>query len=127
MRTSSCPALPVDRVTTSDFLGTEPTARSWIRDLEQREDGLWPRFEPDVMHAAIAAVAQRARWQDWQLVKAPTLLVYGQSGTIQASEVRRMRDLRPKVTHVVIPDAGHDLHLEQHDAWIQALTGFLES
>lgn len=111
----------------SDFLGTEPTARSWIRDLEQREDGLWPRFEPDVMHAAIAAVAQRARWQDWQLVKAPTLLVYGQSGTIQASEVRRMRDLRPKVTHVVIPDAGHDLHLEQHDAWIQALTGFLES
>lgn len=116
-----------DTRTASDFLGTAPIAQSWIRDLEQRADGLWPQFEPDVMQAAITAVAQSARWQDWRLVKAPTLLLYGQNGTIDASEVQRMRELRPDVRHVVIPDAGHDVHLEQHDAWAHALTEFLRS
>ena len=109
----------------AEFLGSTPIARSWVKDLEERADGLWPRFDPDIMKSAIAGVAESARWEEWNKVKAPTLLVRGRSGTLPAAEVRQMAALRPDVQHVVIPDAGHDVHLEQHGAWVHALTAFL--
>ena len=68
--------------TATEFLGSSPIARSWVHDLEERADGLWPRFDPDVMRAAIAAVADEARWEEWQKVRAPTLLVRGQKGAM---------------------------------------------
>ena len=110
----------------ADFLGSAPIARSWVQDLEERADGLWPRFEPEVMRAAIAAVAERERWPEWQRVRAPTLLVQGQNGTTPAAETRRMLAARPDVTHVVVPDAGHDVHLEQPEVWARALRAFLD-
>ncbi|HLL67561.1 MAG TPA: alpha/beta hydrolase [Micromonosporaceae bacterium] len=109
-----------------EFLGSTPIARSWVRDLEQRADGLWPRFEPDVMQDAIAAVAQQARWEEWRRVEAPTMLISGQSSTLEVAEVRQMLALHPDVQHVVIPDAGHDVHLEQHRAWVHNLKAFLD-
>jgi pimeloyl-ACP methyl ester carboxylesterase len=114
-----------DARTATEFLGSTPIARSWTRDLEQRADGLWPRFEPEVMRAAITALAEKARWEEWQTVKASTLLVSGQSGTTAAAEVRRMLTLRPAVQHIVIPDAGHGVHLERHDAWVRVLATLL--
>jgi pimeloyl-ACP methyl ester carboxylesterase len=110
----------------AEFFGSTPIAQSWIRDLEERADGLWPRFDPDVMKGAIDAVAEKARWEEWEKVKAPTMLVCGQSGTLTAAEVRQMLALRPDVRHVVIPDAGHDAHLEQHEAWVHVLKAFLD-
>lgn len=110
----------------AEFLGDAPIAQVWLRDLDRRSDGLWPRFEPDVMRAAIAAVAAEAGWDEWQQVQAPTLLVCGQHSAIAAAEVRRMVSLRPDVEHVVVPDAGHDVHVEQRDAWIRVLRRFLD-
>jgi pimeloyl-ACP methyl ester carboxylesterase len=114
-----------DPRTAAEVLGSTPIAQFWARDLDERVDGLWPRFEPDVMRAAIAAVAEKARWNEWREVRAPTLLVHGQNGTIAAAEVRQMLAMRPDVTRVVIPDAGHDVHLAQHDAWVRVLEAFL--
>lgn len=108
-----------------EFLGDTPVAQAWLRDLDRRPDGLWPRFEPAVMRDAIAAVAARACWDEWQQVTAPTLLVLGEHGIIPAAEVRRMVSLRPDVEQVVVADAGHDVHLEDRDAWIRALRQFL--
>jgi pimeloyl-ACP methyl ester carboxylesterase len=108
------------------FLGSTPTAWSWARDMEQRADGLWPRFDANVMRAAITAVAEEARWAEWQNVKAPTLLVRGQHGTIPADEVQRMLTMRPDVEHVVVPGAGHDVHLDQPDAWMSILRTYLD-
>ena len=110
----------------AEFLGSTPIARSWVRDLEDRPDGLWPRFEPEVMQAAITAVAERSRWEEWQAVEAPTMLIRGDNGTLPEAEVRQMLALRPHVRHVVIPDAGHDVHLEQHDASVQVLLEFFD-
>ncbi|MEU4424293.1 alpha/beta hydrolase [Actinoplanes sp. NPDC024001] len=110
----------------AEFLGSTPIARAWLRDLEDRGDGLWPRFDADVMRNAIAPVANAARWAEWQRITAPTLLVEGENGILPDPEVRRMRELRPGARHVVIPDAGHDAHLEQHDAWVRALSDFLD-
>ncbi|MEV4278502.1 alpha/beta fold hydrolase [Actinoplanes xinjiangensis] len=107
------------------FLGSTPIAQAWLGDLEECADGLRPRFEPEVMRAAIAAVAETARWAEWASVRVPTLLVRGANGTMAESEARRMLASRPGVSQVVVPDAGHDVHLERHDAWIAALTAFL--
>jgi len=109
----------------AEFLGSTPIARSWVDDLEERAGGLWPRFEPEVMQAAIEAVAESPRWAQWAQVKAPTLLVRGRNGTTTVDEVSRMVEMRPEVEHAVIPDAGHDAHLERPDEWARLLNGFL--
>lgn len=110
----------------AEFLGPEPITQAWIDDLEERDGGLWPRFDADVLRAAITPVAATARWDEWRSVTVPTLLVRGERGLIEESEARRMLELRPDVTQVVVPDAGHDVHLEQPGAWIRVLKGFVD-
>ncbi|MET8151230.1 alpha/beta fold hydrolase [Actinoplanes sp. NPDC049668] len=122
---ASWPVPFADERAAAEFLGSTPIARAWAGDLERRADGLWPRFEPEVMRAAIEPVAERARWTEWRDVRAPTLLAYGGNGTTPAAEVTRMRELRPGVAHAVIADAGHDAHLERPVEWARLLTGFL--
>ncbi|MEV4351872.1 alpha/beta hydrolase [Actinoplanes sp. NPDC049596] len=107
------------------FLGPAPITEAWLRDLEERPDGFHPRFDPDIMQAAIDAVTAEARWPEWSRITAPTLLVTGQNGTLAAAELTRMLDTRPAVTHRVIADAAHDAHLEQPAAWLDILLAYL--
>jgi pimeloyl-ACP methyl ester carboxylesterase len=122
---ASWPVPFADAAAAARFLGPKPITAAWVRDLERRPDGLWPRFDADVMEAAISGVASVARWDAWERVTAPTLLVRGEHGTVDDGEWRRMIELRPDVRRVVVPDAGHDVHLEQPDAWIAVLRDFL--
>ncbi|GAA3454475.1 alpha/beta fold hydrolase [Dactylosporangium matsuzakiense] len=107
------------------FLGTTPTAHAWAADLEQHPDGLRPRFDADMMEAAIRPVAAEARWAQWQAVRAPTLLIRGERGTCPPEEDARMRALRPGVRYATIADAGHDAHLDQPEAWLTLLRAAL--
>ena len=108
-----------------DFLGGTPMAVAWAGDLVAREGGLWPRFDADVMEAVIRGVAATARWDDWASVTAPTLLVRGDRGNVDAGEWDRMIELRPGVGRAVIADAGHDAHVDQPAAWQAILRDFL--
>ncbi|WP_344499566.1 alpha/beta hydrolase [Dactylosporangium maewongense] len=108
-----------------EFLGGRSLAAAWAADLEERDGAFWPRFDGAVMTSAIRGVAGEARWDDWAAVTAPTLLVRGAAGTGPEGEVERMLALRPGVEHVVVPDAGHDVHLDQPDAWLTVLRSFL--
>jgi pimeloyl-ACP methyl ester carboxylesterase len=110
-----------DRAAAVEFLGGTPTAVAWAADLQRHEDGLRPRFDADVMQAAIEPVAARARWDEWRSVTAPTLLIRGANGTCPPAEDARMRELRPDTGYAVIPDAGHDAHLDQPEAWLELL------
>lgn len=110
-----------DKRAAAEFLGTRPIAQSWISDLEERSDGWWPRFDPDVTQGAITPVAERARWHEWEQIKVRTLLVTGQRGSIPEAEIAGMLATGTAVTHAVVPNAGHDVHLEQHDAWVRVL------
>ena len=40
-------------------------------------------------------------------------------------KISRMRAIRPETHLVTVPGAGHDLHLEQPEAWLQTLDEFL--
>jgi pimeloyl-ACP methyl ester carboxylesterase len=116
-----------DRAAAVAYLGGTASARSWARDLEERPDGWWPRFDADVMERAVTAVADHARWAEWQQIRVPTLLVRGERSAIDDAEVQQMTALRPDVDLVVVPDAGHDAHLEQPEAWAAVLRSFVDT
>ena len=114
------------RAAAVEFLDRTSLARAWAEDLEERDGGFWPRFDADVMEAAIRPVAATAQWPAWQQVRAPTLLVRGAQSRVPDDEIARMLDLRPGVEMVTIPDSGHDAHLDQPQAWTQRLGEFLD-
>ncbi|MFB6807047.1 alpha/beta fold hydrolase [Streptomyces sp. NPDC056387] len=104
------------------FLGSE----AWAAGLEQRADGWYPRFERDVMVAAITENTTRDWWPEWQRVACPTLLVFGEKGIIRPEEAQRMlTPPGPPTTAVCVPGAAHDVHLDRPGALHAIVTGFL--
>lgn len=108
------------RVEATEALGNGPLARAWAADLEQRDDGLYPRFDADIMQSTIEAVGE-PRWSEWESVEAPAVVIYADGGMFseeqKAEFIRRGRQVR----RVDIPRASHDAHLDAFDHWIAAL------
>jgi pimeloyl-ACP methyl ester carboxylesterase len=77
------------------------------------------------MIRTMAPVFERESWPEWESLPQPTLLVLGQTGSIDPIRVGRMLAVRPATRRVLIEHAGHDLHLEQPRAWFHALHEFL--
>jgi pimeloyl-ACP methyl ester carboxylesterase len=107
------------------FGGDNARGRAWADGFEQRADGLWPRWDIDVMVRTMAPVFAREYWPEWESLPQPTLLVLGRTGSIEPSRVDRMLAVRPATRRVTIAGAGHDVHLDQPRAWLQALDEFL--
>lgn len=121
----SWPVPFADRSAAAIALGTGPLAQAWVADLEERTDGLHPRFDPDVMVAAIAEVAN-PRWREWEQVVAPTLLVYAENGMFSEQQKEEFLARGGNATRIEIAEASHDAHLDAFDGWIAALRPFLE-
>ena len=107
------------------FGGDNELGHAWADGFEQRADGLWPRWDVEVMIRTMAPVFAREHWHEWESLPQPTLLVLGQTGSIDPMRVERMLEARPATRRVMIERAGHDLHLEQPRAWFHALDEFL--
>ena len=107
-------------------LGNSPLSRAWAADLEERQDGLYPRFDPDVMTRTLTAV-MCPRWDEWESITTPTLVVYAEHGMFTDKQkdqfIKRGRD----VSRVDLAGASHDAHLDAFDQWIDALRGFLNA
>lgn len=112
------------RTTAQEFLGDGPLARAWVADLEERADGLWPRFEADVMVAAIKGVAA-PRWDEWESIAVPTLVVYGENGIFAAEDKSGFCERGRRVQRVDLAGASHDSHLDAFHSWVAALRPFM--
>ncbi|WP_305783269.1 alpha/beta fold hydrolase [Symbioplanes lichenis] len=108
----------VSREAAAEHLGGTPIAHAWAADLD---GDLRPRFDADVMGAAIAPVLAAARWDEWAAITAATLLVRGERGIIPQAEVDRMLELQPAARLVEVAGAEHDVHLDQPEAWYEIL------
>lgn len=107
------------------FGGDNALGRAWADGYAQRADGLWPRWDLEVMLRTMEPVFAHESWAEWQALPQPVMLVLGERGSIDAARIERMLAVRPATRRVVIPDAAHDLHLEQPQAWYAALDDFL--
>ncbi|TFD00139.1 alpha/beta hydrolase [Cryobacterium sinapicolor] len=114
------------RESASAALGVGPLAQAWVADLQERQDGFYPRFDPDVMVAAVSAVAH-PRWEEWQAVAAPTLVVYADQGMFTEEQKNIFVSRGPNVLRVDLADASHDAHLDAFDQWIVALHNFVNA
>jgi pimeloyl-ACP methyl ester carboxylesterase len=109
---------------TEFFGGDSVWSRAWLRGLERRGGGLWPRFEIDVMMASLQETAEESYWDEWRRVSCPTLIVRGERGVCH-DEVTQMQELVPTAQVAEIPHAGHDAHLDALDEWLACLVEFL--
>lgn len=107
------------------FGGEGAGATAWAEGLEERPDGLWPSFHPEVLVDILARASERSYWEEWGQITCPALVVRGQHGWMPEDGTRRMIESLPAARFAEIPDAGHDLHLEQPELWHAALGEFL--
>lgn len=121
---ASWPLPFADLVAARAFLGASAIAGAWIESLERRDDGLWPRFDADIMEACISHVME-PRWDEWISVRATTVVVYADNGMFTEAQKSEFIRRRPGTLRIDIADAGHDAHLEQPGQWISALQDFL--
>jgi pimeloyl-ACP methyl ester carboxylesterase len=120
----SWPTPFVSREVAAAFFGRNNTwAQAWADGLEQRVDGLYPRFDVDVMVAALKGAAG-SFWSEWRAIECPTLVVVAKDRE-NPELAHRMLAEQPRASLVEIPDAGHDLHLDNPAAWREALEAFL--
>jgi pimeloyl-ACP methyl ester carboxylesterase len=107
------------------FGGANELGRAWADGLDARADGLWPRWDADIMVQTMEPIFEREHWAEWESLPHPTLLVLGQSGWIDPRRVDRMVATRPSAQRVTVAHARHDVHIEQPQAWHHALETFL--
>lgn len=116
-----------DRAHAAAFLGDSAIARAWAADLEERSDGLWPRFDADVMIDTIAHVDAVERWDEWSSVRARTLVVFGRDGMFSESEKDAIVSRGQDVIRADLDAGSHDAHLDAFPLWIEALREFLRT
>ena len=109
----------------SYFGGDTERGRAWADGLEPRDGGLWPRWDLDVMLRIMEPIFGREAWPEWEQLPQPALLILGEAGMIDQARIERMLSVRPQTRLVTIAAAGHDVHLEQPQAWLAALDELL--
>lgn len=108
------------------FGGPSLSATAWVSGLEVRDDGLWPRFDVDVMERMLREVAAEPLWDSWERIRPPVLVVAGDP-LLRSGDLERMGAGQPRAVFVKFAGAKHDVHLDQPQAWRQALSAFLKT
>ncbi|MFJ3906571.1 alpha/beta fold hydrolase [Streptomyces sp. NPDC090025] len=107
-------------------LGGGPVGEAWADGLEPHDDGLRPRFDPEILIASLRENTTRSWWREWAAIDVPVLVVLGRHGIIGAADHAEMARLQPdRMRSVSVPDAGHDLHLEQPETLYRLVRDFL--
>ncbi|MGC4977712.1 alpha/beta fold hydrolase [Streptomyces sp. DT199] len=103
------------------FLGHE----TWTRTLVRRGDGWHPTWDRTTIIDSVSELATTAYWEQRSRITCPTLLVQGEHGTMRPEEPSMMLTHRPRTQPVRVPDAAHDVHLDQPTRLHEAIAAFL--
>jgi 2-succinyl-6-hydroxy-2,4-cyclohexadiene-1-carboxylate synthase len=71
--------------------------------------------------------AQPSLWDKLPELNIPVLLIAGELDTKFVAIAQEMHSLLPNSRLVIVPNAGHTVHLEQPELYTQAITAFLAS
>ena len=105
-------------------LGEGPLPDAWIADLEDRGDGLYPRFEAEVMGRTLSGLMV-PRWEEWQSITVPVLAVFAEHGMFSEEEKRLFVASGNDVSRADLAGASHDAHLDAFQLWIDVLRPFI--
>ena len=106
------------------FGGESLRARAWAGGLEAREDGLWPRFDPETLLLALREAAS-GWWDAWSSIRCPTLVARGEHGLALEAARRMVARLDGALLETVF-GAGHDVHLDRPGEWRSIVERFLD-
>ena len=111
----------------ADYFGGPGThADAWTRGLRRTPDGLYPRFEIEVLGRMIGEAVAGDCWASWSRIACPALVVRGaESSETPAEVVSLMLTELPTARCAEVVDAAHELHLEQPLRWQAVVTEFL--
>jgi len=65
------------------------------------------------------------RWDEWERVTTPALVIYADGGMFAQEQKVRFISRGRNVTRVDLANASHDAHLDAFDKWTDALTTFI--
>lgn len=105
-------------------LGSSPLSQALAADLEERQDGLHPRFDAGVMERTILEVMS-SRLEEWKGIAVPTLVVFAEHGEFTEEQKDRFVESGNNVSRIDLIGASHDAHLDAFDQWIEALAHFI--
>lgn len=74
----------------------------------------------------MGAGRQTSLWQQLSMLEMPALLLAGALDTKYAAIARQMADAMPRANLVIVPAAGHAIHLEQPGVFIDHVIRFLQ-
>ena len=97
-----------------------------LESAVEHDDGWGFRFVPaDVTRSRHLLTGDH--WEDWCGSDVPALLVHGHgSAVLPTAQAREMASRRPNTELVEIPDAAHTPQLETPEAFLAAVTAFLD-
>jgi 2-succinyl-6-hydroxy-2,4-cyclohexadiene-1-carboxylate synthase len=86
------------------------------------------RNDPQSLAAALSALGTGSLpslWEELPSISVPTLLLVGALDSKFVDIAERMTKVMRDARLVVVPDAGHTVHLERPAMWLEAVTDFL--
>ncbi len=101
-------------------------AKFLLSNIEQKENGQWDwRFDKGAILESLRVGRNEDRWDAFVNLQMPVLIVRGEHSRDLSREVfARMQASLPSAKAVEIPSAGHWVHFDQPEAFIQALREF---
>lgn len=99
-------------------------------NLKQNDAGKWVwKFDAENLIEWMQSTenTEQEQWEMLQEITCPTLIVKaGDSPFTEDSVMEQMNETIPNSALVSIPESGHDMHIEQFEALLNALNTFLE-
>ncbi|MES2856626.1 MAG: alpha/beta hydrolase [Bdellovibrionota bacterium] len=92
----------------------------------EQKEAVWRFYEPGVKES-IAQGRAKERWEDIADLKIPTLVIRGENSTDLPKEVfQKMLETNPLIEGIEIAGAGHWVHSDKPEQFIEALRTFFD-
>jgi pimeloyl-ACP methyl ester carboxylesterase len=95
--------------------------------FEANPDAYGGRIDSGLAALTVSELELRDWWSEWSSVTCAVLVVRGERGVLDDEGAERMVASNHRASVAVVPDAGHDVHLDQPAALAAAIEGFLET
>lgn len=97
-------------------------------NIEEKPDKTYDwRFSKQAIFETVRSGHQKNRWHEVSQLKMPILLVRGEKSHIFShEEYEKMLMTNSKIKGIEVPEAGHWLHYEKYEEFVQILRDFIQ-